>query len=44
MVPAAVIMPNMTQKMPPMIGSGIETNRDPNLETAPKKRRIPAVY
>ncbi len=35
-VPAAVMIPNMTQKIPPMRGSGMVTNRAPNLEKTPK--------
>ena len=33
--PTDETMPNMTQKMPPIIGSGIVTNNAPNLENRP---------
>ena len=34
-MPVGVIMPNMIQKMPPIMGSGMVTNRAPNLENIP---------
>ena len=34
--PTAVIMPNMMQKRPPMIGSGIVTKKAPSFEKRPK--------
>lgn len=36
MLPVAAIMPNMTQKIPPMIGSGIVIKRAPNFDNKPK--------
>ena len=33
--PTAVIIPNMTKKMPPTIGVGIKVNTAPNLEKSP---------
>jgi len=35
--PAAVIIPNMTQKVPPMMGSGIVMKRAPILDKTPKR-------
>ena len=35
-IPTAVIIPNMTMKTPPMIGSGMVTNSAPNLPSMPK--------
>lgn len=37
-------MPNMTQKIPPITGSGMETRRAPNLENTPKKSKNPAAH
>ena len=34
--PTAAIIPNMTQKIPPTIGSGIVMKKAPNLERRPK--------
>ena len=42
--PTAVIMENMTQKMPPTIGSGIVTKNAPNLDRRPKKIIMIAPY
>ena len=42
--PTAVMIPNMTQKIPPMIGSGMVTQRAPILLTTPMQRRMPAAY
>ena len=33
--PMAAIIPNRTQKMPPMMGSGIVMKRAPNLDKTP---------
>lgn len=35
MLPKAVIIPNITQNIPPMIGSGITINTAPNLLMTP---------
>ena len=34
-IPTAAIIPNMTMKTPPTIGSGMLTNNAPNLPTTP---------
>ena len=38
--PTDETMPNMTQKIPPIIGSGIVTNNAPNFENSPNKIMI----
>ena len=42
--PTAVMIPNITEKMPPMIGSGMVTKRAPTLLTTPMQRRRTAAY
>ena len=42
--PTAVMIPNMTEKMPPMMGSGIVTNSAPTLLHTPMKSSMAAAY
>jgi hypothetical protein len=42
--PTAVIMPNMTQKMPPMMGVGTVRKRAPTLLTTPNRMSMSAAY
>ena len=39
-IPTAAIIPNITQKMPPTIGSGMVRKKAPNLLRRPKKIMI----
>ena len=43
-IPTAAIIPNMTIKTPPTIGSGMLTNKAPTLPTTPMIMTIIAPY